>query len=174
MHRLLVLALALAPATLRAQPAPDAPVARHVTRLLELASAGFRDVRGELDYQPGATQFSTPYRSTYPVQFRGTSIRSTIWVNTDWNVLHTSWLPVGGDRVALPAAWASMADSIRAVLPPGWAEHRIAGERPFVWWAECEGTRGRQVSLAPSLPFEAPGLVLYVYRFDEPCPAAGR
>ena len=174
MRRLLALALLLAPATLRAQPTPDAPVARHVTRLLELASAGFRDVRGELDYQPGATQFSTPYRSTYPLQFRGTSIRSTIWVNTDWNVLHTTVLPVGGTRAGLPAAWSAVADSIRAALPPGWTEHRTVGERPFVWWEECEGINGRQVSLNTSLPSQAPALILSVYRFDRPCPAATR
>lgn len=175
MRRLLALALVLAPATLRAQPAPDAPVAQHVTRLLAFANASFREVRGELDYQPGATQVSTPYRSTYPMQFRGTGVRSTLWVNSGWNVLHTSWLAVGGERAALPAAWASVADSIRAVIPPGWAEHRMEGERPFIWWDECPGGGvGRQVSLNTSLPFESPALVLNVYRFDAPCPAAPR
>lgn len=173
MRRLLALALLLAPATLRAQPAPDAPVPQHVTRLLELAGGGFREVRGELDYQSGATQFSTPYRSAYPLLVGGSSVRSTIWVNANWNVLHTSWIPVGGERPALPATWASAADGIRAVLPPGWTEHRV-GEQSFVWWSECEGTRGRQVSLGISLPFQEPGLVLNVYRFDEPCPAAAR
>lgn len=173
MRRLLVLALALAPAPLRAQPAPDAPVARHVARLLELANTGFREVRGELDYQSGATLYSTPYRSTYPVRFRGTDVQSTIWVNQSWNVLHQSSLPVGGERTGLPAQWAAVADSIRAVIPPGWSEHRNP-ESSFVWWQECPDMRGRQLSLNTSLPFQEPGPILNVYRFDRPCPAPPR
>ena len=174
MRRLLVLALALAPATLRAQPAPDAPVARHVARLLELANTGFRDVRGALNYQPGATTTSTPYLSTYPIRFRGASVASDVWVNATWNVMHQSTLPVGGDRTALPAAWAAVADSIKAVIPAGWAESRGDGERPFVYWEECGSGAGRSVALNTSLPFQAPALLLIVYRFDRPCEAAPR
>ena len=166
---LLALTLTLAPATLRAQPAPDAPLARHVAHLLESARGGFRDVRGAVTYGPGTTFTTSVLASTYGLRFRGADASSEIRVNARWNVLHLTRLPVPVERAALPAAWAEAADSIRTVIPAGWREFRTAGERPYVYWAECDNG-GRQVALHTTLPFETPGLHLIVYQFDAACP----
>jgi len=163
MRRLILLALVLAPASLRAQPAPDAPVATHVAHLLESAQGGFRELHGP----------ASGLASSYAMRFRGAGVASEVWVNPSWNVMHVSSLPLRGERSAVPAAWAAVADSIRAVLPPGWSETRTPGERPHVYWSEC-ASGGRQVVLDTTLPFQAPGLVLIVYRFDAPCQPAAR
>ena len=164
MRRLLLLALVLAPATLRAQPAPDAPVATHVAHLLESAGSGFRDLHGP----------SSGTASSYAMRFRGAAVVSQVWVNLSWNVMHVSSLPLQGERSAVPAAWAAVADSIKAVIPPGWSETRMPGERPLAYWSECGSGNGRQVMLDTSLPFEAPGLTLFIYKFDAPCQPAAR
>jgi hypothetical protein len=158
MRRLIVLALVLAPASLRAQPAPDAPVAAHVAHLLRSAQGGFRDLRA-----PG----NVP-ASAYAMRFRGATVASELTVNFTWNVMHASMLPVQGERSAVPAAWTSVADSIKAVIPAGWREVRTPGEQPHVFWSEC-ANGGRQVALGTTLPFQSPGLTLIVYRFDAPC-----
>src|SRR4051794_21487708 len=157
MRRLILLALALAPASLRAQPAPDAPVATHAAFLLESARGGFR----------GLHDTASGLASSYAMRFRGAAVASEVWVNPAWNVMHVSRLPLPGGRSTVPAAWAAVADSVRAAIPPGWSETRTPGERPHVYWSECAGG-GRQVVLDTSLPFEAPGLNLVVYRFDAP------
>jgi len=158
MRRLILLALVLAPISLRAQPAPDAPVAAHVAHLLESARTGFRELHGP----------SSGLASSYAMRFGGAGVASEVWVNLGWNVMHITRLPVQGGRAALPAAWAAVADSIKAVMPPGWSEARRPGDRPHVYWSEC-ASGGRQVVLDTSLPFEAPALILIVYRFDAPC-----
>ena len=158
MRRLILLALVLAPASLRAQPAPDAPVAAHVAHLLESARGGFRELHGP----------ASGLASSYAMRFRGADVASEVWVNPSWNVMHVSRLPLQGGRAALPAAWAAVADSIKAVIPPGWDEVRTPGERPHVYWSEC-ASGGRQVVLETSLPFEAPALILIVYQFDAAC-----
>ena len=159
MRRLILVALVLAPTSLRAQPAPDAPVAAHVAHLLESARGGFRELHGP----------SSGLASSYAMRFRGGGVASEVWMNLGWNVMHVSRLPLQGDRAALPAAWAAVADSIKAVIPPGWSEVRNPDGPPHVYWSECDTGSGRQVMLQPSLPFEAPALILFVYRFDAPC-----
>jgi len=168
MRRLLLLVLLLAPATLRAQPAPDAPVAQHVAHLLELARDGFRSVRGPVTYGPGTTMITSVLESRYAMRFQGAEVASEIRVNANYNVLHVSRLPVA-DRARLPEVWAAVADSIGRVVPAGWQEMRLPGPIPFVGWNEC-GSRGRQIALDTTLPSQAPGLNLIVWQFDAACP----
>src|SRR4051794_1885814 len=97
---LLLLALTLGLAMLRAQPAPDAPVATHVAHLLESARSGFRELHGP----------ASGLASSYAMRFRGADVASEVWVNPSWNVMHVSPLPLQGGRSAAPAAWAVVAD----------------------------------------------------------------
>jgi hypothetical protein len=62
-----------------------------------------------------------------------------------------------------------MADEIARVIPAGWRQLRMPDTRHAIW-QECEQGRGREVALSTSLPFQAPALVLIVYRYDRPCP----
>jgi hypothetical protein len=168
---MLLVPLLFSAAPLAAQPAPDAPVPRHVAHLLELARTGFAEVRGEPTYEPSTTP-ATVLASTYAIHFGGAEAQSRVRVNAGWNVLHQTILPVAGDRAAANRAWARMADSIAAVIPAGWRRMRMADTRNAIW-QECEQGRGREVALGTSLPFQPPALSLTVYRYDRPCPAAG-
>jgi len=143
------------------RPAPDAPIAAHVAYLLDQATDRFAAVRGE----------STSTASAYPIRFRGADAGSEIDVNFDWNVMHKTVLPVSGDRAAADSAWRQVANDIARVIPVGWREMRTDGDVRHAIWQECEQGRGREVTLATTLPFEQPGLFLIVYRYDRPCPA---
>jgi hypothetical protein len=169
----LLLPLLLVPRLLCAQPAPDAPVARHVSHLLELARDDFRAVRGEVTYGPGTSFTTTVLASRHAMRFRGHDVASGLRVNANWNVLHVSTLPVDAEREALPGIMAALADSVAAVMPAGWQEFRLPGARPHATWMECPGAGGgRQVTLEAALPFERPGFYLIVYNFARPCPRA--
>lgn len=160
--------LAFAPSLAAQRPAPDAPIAVHVSYLLEQATSGFRGVRGENTYGPMAM---TEFGSSYPIRFRGTDAPSEMHLNLNWNVMHLTVLPVSGTRAAADSAWRQVADEIARVIPVGWRETRTDGDVRHAIWQECEQGRGREVSLATMLPFEQPGLYLIVYRYDLPCPA---
>jgi len=165
----LLLPLLLAAKPLLAQPAADAAVPRHVAYLLDAALNGFRDVRGELITASGTTLASTIVASRHAMRFGGSDARSELWVNPGWNVLHVTSLGVAGDRTAAQAELERLAGGIAAVIPAGWRELRMPDAPGHVTWMECE-FGGRQVSLQTSLPFQAPGLMLLVYKFDAPCP----
>lgn len=144
--------IVLSAAPLSAQPAADAPVAQHVAYLIDAARNGFA----------GA--------SDHAMRFSGGEARSEVQVNPGWNVLHRTILPVAGSRAAADSAWARVADQLAAVIPAGWRRIRMA-ETHHAIWQECEQGRGREVSLATSLPFQQPALTLIIYRYDQPCPA---
>lgn len=165
----LLLPLLLASKTLPAQPAAGDAVPRHVAHLLDVARSGFREVRGEVTTASGTTLASTIVASRYAMRFAGADVRSELWVNPGWNVLHVTSLPVTGDRAAATAEFERLASGIAAVIPAGWRELRMPGVRDHVTWMECD-FGGRQVVLQTSLPFQAPGLELIVYKFDAECP----
>jgi len=173
----LALPLLLATTPLRAQPAADAAVPRHVAYLLDAALNGFRDVRGEIVTASGTTLASTIVASRHAMRFGGSDARSELWVNPGWNVLHVTRLGVPGDRAAADAEFERQASGIAAVIPAGWRKLQMPGVREHVTWMECD-FGGRQVTLQTSLPFQAPWIELIVYKFDAPCPtqapAAGR
>lgn len=158
---LLFAALVLAARPLHAQPAADAPVAQHVAYLLDAARDRFTAVRGE----------GGGFASRYAMRFQGAQAPSELRFNLNWNVLHQTVLPVAGSRAAADSAWARVADQIATVIPHGWNATRRA-EVHHAIWNECEQGRGREVALSTSLPFQQPALVLIIYRYDQPCPAA--
>ncbi|HYH79648.1 MAG TPA: hypothetical protein VEX86_07615 [Longimicrobium sp.] len=165
-----LLPLLLVPATLLAQPAADASVSRHVAYLLDLAQSEFRGIRGAPTYGHGTSFTTTGLASAYPIRFQGADAPTELRVNADWNILHVTTLRVAGDRAAAAAAWAQVADSIAAVIPAGWRQIRTPGTLPHASWLECDDLAGRQVTLQMSLPFEAPALLLIVYKFKNDCP----
>lgn len=157
---------------LAAQPAPDAPVTEHVTYLLDAARSGFAGVRGAPTYGPGTSLNTSVLASGYPIRFHGAEAPSEVRVNLNWNVLHSTWLPVAGPRAAADSAWDRLASEIAAVIPAGWKQFRNFPGQRHVYWQECEQGRGREVALSTSLPFQQPALNLIVYRYDRPCEAS--
>ncbi|HEX9937386.1 MAG TPA: hypothetical protein VGB15_09690 [Longimicrobium sp.] len=161
---------------LAAQPAPDAPVTAHVTYLLDAARSGFASIRGGATYGPGTSFTTSVLASNHPMRFQGAEAPSEVRVNASWNVLHSTWLPVAGNRAAADSAWDRLAREIAAVIPAGWRQFRAPGNVRHIGWQECEQGRGREVALSTSLPFQQPALNLIVYRYDRPCgesPAGG-
>jgi hypothetical protein len=160
---------------LAAQPAPDAPMTEHVTYLIDAARSGFAGVRGAPTYGPGTSLTTSVLAASHPIRFQGAEARSEVRVNVNWNVLHSTWLPVAGTRAAADSAWDRLASEIAEVIPAGWRQFRNFPDQRHVYWQECEQGRGREVALSTSLPFQQPALNLIVYRYDRPCgaPPAG-
>jgi hypothetical protein len=167
-----LLACLLAPASLAAQaaPPPDAPFSQHVAHLLTLARAGFAEVRGPATYVPSTT-LATTLASTYAMRFRGADAASGITVNSRWNVMHETRLPVT-DGANVHALWAAAADSIDRLVADGWRRPRLRSESPaqasFAWWSEC-ANGARSLSLRTNASYEPPALYLIVYKYDAPC-----
>jgi hypothetical protein len=169
---LLLVLLLLSTRPLVAQPAPDAPVPQHVAYLIDAARSGFQGMRGGPTYGPGTSLNTSVLASNYPIRFQGAEAQSEVRVNVNWNVLHSTWLPVAGSRAAADSAWDRLAREIAAVTPAGWQEFRLLPDQRHIFWQECEQGRGREVGLSPSLSFQQPALNLIVYRYDRPCERA--
>jgi hypothetical protein len=169
---LLLAALLLPAGSLAAQPAPDAPLPQHVSYLIDAAGGGFRGLRGGPTYGPGTTLSTAVLASYHPIRFQGEDARSEVRVNVNWNVMHSTWLPVAGTRAAADSAWDQAAREIAAVIPAGWQTFRNSPDLKHIYWQECQQGRGREVALSRSLPFERPALNLIVYRYDRPCETA--
>lgn len=173
---LLLVPLLLSTATLAAQsapaaaPAPDAPVARHVTHLLNLARTSFASVRGAPLAEQKAFVADTSLASSYLIRFEGQDAESDLRVVERRNIHHHTILPVAGGPEAIDSVQARVAREVAAVIPAGWERLPDGGSQRSVSWMECfDG--GRQVLVTRSLSFETPGVVLVVYKFNRPCPA---
>ena len=168
---LLLLLLVRTPASAQAGPPADAPVARHVSHLLTLAGNGFASVRGQPTYGPGTSLGTTVLASGYAIRFQGADAPSDIRINSRWNVMHVTRLPVGRAE-DVQGLWTAIADSIGQVLPAGWQRYRRPAESPrevsHAWWTECNNG-GLALALQTHATYEAPSLLLIVYRYDAPC-----
>jgi hypothetical protein len=172
---LLLVPLLFSTATLAAQsapaaaPDPDAPVARHVTHLLNLARTRFASIRGAPAAEQRAFAADTSLASSYVMRFGGQDAESDLRVVERRNIHHHTILPVAGGREGIDSVQARVAREVAAVIPAGWERLNDDSSQRSVSWMECmEG--GRQVLVTRSLSFETPGVVLVVYKFDRPCP----
>ncbi|HEU4558896.1 MAG TPA: hypothetical protein VFS20_13645 [Longimicrobium sp.] len=152
-----------------AQPAADAPVPAHVTYLIEAARNAFAGVSGGATYGPGSSLITRVVASNHAMRFQGAEASSEIRVNANWNVMHSTWLPVAGNRAAADSAWDRLAREIASVIPAGWQQFRNFPAQRIIYWQECQQGRGREVGLSQSLSFQRPALQLIVYRYDRPC-----
>jgi len=168
---LLLVPLLFSAAPLVAQPAPDAPVGRHVAYLLESARTGFAGLRGAPVYGAESPVAPSGWGSRHVMRVGGADARSTIRANPRWNVMHVTEIPVAGTRATADSLLARLAAEVAAVVPAGWQRLETNGRQRFVGFMEC-GSAGREVTMQTSLPFQQPGITLIVYTFDSPCPAS--
>lgn len=167
---LLLVPLLLSATGLAAQPAPNAPVPRHVAHLLELARTGFVDVRGAPAELPNPWATTRVFGSSYRMRFYGQEVRSELRVQEGREVQHFTRFPVAGGRAAADSLLTLVAGEVGAVIPAGWQQMLGGGSWRSVAWLECL-FGGRQVKLETTHPGEQPGLNLVVSRYDRPCPS---